>query len=764
MEDLSMGNRHTGPEVRPRRIPGSRCGRGLAAWVGLVVLSLMFARAGWAQGSYKDLDDAVRDLTRTLVERGELHALFSAADLAGKSVLVKSDDFFETETGFRLPLSNVLSRKCATELTRSRVPVALEGSDEDAVRVLHGRWRRLPGGWLDLTLFVAEPVQSRGEPVALVSVEGRVPTAGINPEAIEPTLEHWGRYLVRRLDRGVRDQGQRTVRINPLSVRGEGIAEPDELDRELAGWLGEALLKSRWFEFVEPAPSGSAGATLQQIDGVLLGSVSVRDEHAKVSVRVLDNQRRRVTAASVELPKALFDESLFGGGMAGSGDQDDGALPSPPPPPPGEGTALLERCASHERAHRLTIPPGANAADCYAQVLERDPGNAQAQAGLDSIRRLYAQRVQGMIDRGAFDDARGAVERLGHMRHEHPWVEELGATIGTAQAQHLVERAEAAIGRGAFDEARGVVEQLRDLNPEHPWVWESEERIRTAQAWRLVETAEAAIGRGELDEARGVVEQLERLSPEHPRAWELAGEIAVAEEERRIAELTPEMVRIDSGCFQMGSLESVWETGRQDDERRHNVCVEAFSMGKHEVTFAEYDRFAEATSQPKPEDEGWGRGRRPVINVSWNDATAYAGWLSEETGRRYRLPTEAEWEYAARAGTETVYPWGNRVGSGRANCDGCGDRWSRQTAPVGSFEANGWGLHDTVGNVLEWTCSEYDADYGGAERRCASRSAGDRAIRGGSWLQFPVWVRSATRLGDDTGNRFRTLGFRLAQD
>lgn len=305
-----MGNPSTIPAARSRRIRGTRRRWGRAACVGLVVLGCAFARAGWAQRSYDDLDDAVRDLTRTLVERGELVALFSAADLAGKRVLVKSDDFFETETGFRLPLSKVLSRKCATELTRSRVPVALEGSDEDAVRVLHGRWKRVPGGRLDLTLFVAEPVQGRGEPVALVSVEGRVPIEGIKPEDIAPTLEHWGRYLVRRLDRGVRDQGRRTVRIQPLSVRARGVARADELGRELADWLGEALLESRWFDFVEPAPSGSVETV--QVDGELLGTVSVRGDHVKVSLRVLDNQRRRVTAASVELPKVLLDEALFG--------------------------------------------------------------------------------------------------------------------------------------------------------------------------------------------------------------------------------------------------------------------------------------------------------------------------------------------------------------------------------------------------------------------------------------------------------------------
>ena len=349
-----MGNPRTDPAARSRWIPGSRRGWGRAACVGLVVLGCTFARAGWAQGSYDFLDDAVRDLTRTLVERGKLVALFGGADLGGKSVLVKSDDFFETETGFRLPLSNVLSRKCATELTRSGVPVALEGSDEDAVRVLHGRWKRVPGGRLDLTLFVAEPVRDRGEPVALVSVDGKVPVQSIKSEDLEPTLEHWGRYLVRRLDRGVDDQGRRTVRIQPLSIWGEGTAQPDELGRELADWLGEALLESRWFEFVEPAPSGSDAAV--QVDGELLGSVSVRSEHVKVNLRVLDNQRRRVTAASVNLPRALFDEALFGAVVTGSGEEDDGVQPPPTTlPPPGEVTALLARCRAYQRVHHLML-------------------------------------------------------------------------------------------------------------------------------------------------------------------------------------------------------------------------------------------------------------------------------------------------------------------------------------------------------------------------------------------------------------------------
>ena len=332
--------------------------------------------------------------------------------------------------------------------------------------------------------------------------------------------------------------------------------------------------------------------------------------------------------------------------------------------------------------------------------------------------------------------------------------------VGSGVAARLAECA-VHIGADRVPEAAQCYREVRKLDPGNAPAQAGLARVEE----RYVENAKGAIRRGALAEARGHVERLGELSPEHPRVSELEGEIAGAErkaKERRIAKLTPEMVRIEKRCFEMGSPES--EMGRAGGERRHRVCVEAFSMGKHEVTFAEYDRFVEATGRSRPDDSGWGRERRPVINVSLQDATAYARWLSGETGRRYRVPTEAEWEYAARAGTETAYPWGNSVGRGRANCNGCGSRWDGQTSPAGSFEANAWGLHDTVGNVFEWTCSEYDGGYGGAEQRCASGSAGDRVIRGGSWKFGPGFARSAYRLTTSTDFRIHTLGFRLAQD
>jgi formylglycine-generating enzyme required for sulfatase activity len=224
----------------------------------------------------------------------------------------------------------------------------------------------------------------------------------------------------------------------------------------------------------------------------------------------------------------------------------------------------------------------------------------------------------------------------------------------------------------------------------------------------------------------------------------------------------PEMVHIQGGCFQMGSPES--EAGRWSDEPLHRVCVGDFDIGKYEVSFDEYDRFCRATGREEADDSGWGRGRRPVINVSWSDAMAYAGWLSGQTGKRYRLPTEAEWEYAARGGTKTAYWWGNEIGSNRANCNGCGSQWDgKRTAPVGSFRANPFGLHDTVGNVWEWTCSVYDEGYRGGEKVCAG--AGEKRVyRGGAWGIRPRDVRAAFRdwAAPDYGTR--SIGFRLARE
>jgi len=219
----------------------------------------------------------------------------------------------------------------------------------------------------------------------------------------------------------------------------------------------------------------------------------------------------------------------------------------------------------------------------------------------------------------------------------------------------------------------------------------------------------------------------------------------------------PEMLEIPAGTFEMGSKE-----GGNDELPVHTLKLNSFHMSKYKITFDEYDVFANATERAKPNDKKWGREKRPVMNVTWNDAVAYAEWLSQQTGKHYRLPTEAEWEYAARAGSTTKYWWGDNIGHNRANCGGCGSLWDyKKTAPVGSFAPNGFGLYETVGNVWEWTCSEYAAYSEKKHVECSAETTGQRVARGGSWNYRPGGVRSAYRSYYDTTNKYPDLGFRL---
>ncbi|MGH8584009.1 MAG: formylglycine-generating enzyme family protein [Gammaproteobacteria bacterium] len=226
----------------------------------------------------------------------------------------------------------------------------------------------------------------------------------------------------------------------------------------------------------------------------------------------------------------------------------------------------------------------------------------------------------------------------------------------------------------------------------------------------------------------------------------------------------PEMVTIQSGSFDMGSTD-----GPSDEQPVRKVALRGYNISKYEVTFEEYDQYAADQGLTLPGDWGWGRGKQPVINVSWGDAAGYAAWLSAKTGKRFRLPSEAEWEYAARAGTTTAYWWGPDIGHNQANCNGCGSRYQK-TAPVGRFKPNPWDLHDTAGNVWEWVQDCYHESY--ADAPADGRvwiSAGDvtdcrRVIRGGSWFDGPGTLRSAYRGRSGPDYRYDNLGFRLAQD
>ena len=230
----------------------------------------------------------------------------------------------------------------------------------------------------------------------------------------------------------------------------------------------------------------------------------------------------------------------------------------------------------------------------------------------------------------------------------------------------------------------------------------------------------------------------------------------------------PAMVVVPSGSFMMGSPPS--EEGRYDDEGPvHRVSVPStFAVGVYEVTFGEWDACVSAGGCEgyRPDDEGRGRGRRPVINVSWEDAQSYVGWLSRETGEAYRLLSEAEWEYVARAGTTTRYHWGDAIGRNLANCWDCGSRWDGEGAsPVGVFGANAFGLHDIHGNVSEWIEDCWNSSYAGAPRDGSAWKSGGcshRSYRGGSWLGSPRNLRAAYRLAIISG-RFDDVGFRVAR-
>lgn len=252
----------------------------------------------------------------------------------------------------------------------------------------------------------------------------------------------------------------------------------------------------------------------------------------------------------------------------------------------------------------------------------------------------------------------------------------------------------------------------------------------------------------------------------------------------------PEMVMIPAGSFLIGSPES--EEGRGADEGQREVTVvDSFAIGVYEVTFEEWDACVDdgGCDGYRPEDYGWGRGRRPVTGVSWRDARAYTEWLSDKTGHPYGLPSEARWEYAARAGTRTARYWGESAAeqcryangadqdlaetnaSGLARFDeygltipSCSDGQGDGTAPVGSYEPNAFGLYDMIGNLTEWTDDCWNPDHSGRPDGDGIRFSGDcsrRMLRGGTWGYPSEFLRSAYRFQFELDHRDNGLGFRV---
>lgn len=242
----------------------------------------------------------------------------------------------------------------------------------------------------------------------------------------------------------------------------------------------------------------------------------------------------------------------------------------------------------------------------------------------------------------------------------------------------------------------------------------------------------------------------------------------------KINELLPEMISVESGTFKMGDIAG---EGDANELPIHEVSVKSFSLAKYEVTMALFDLFSETTGYPKEDDLGWGRGQQPAANVTRLDALALIEWINKETGRKFRLPTEAEWEYAARAGTDTAFPWGDTITRDQANygpTDCCAkgvgafgnDKWEN-SSPVGSFIPNPWGFHDIIGNVWEWTADCWNDSFEGAPTDGSAWMEGDCArgpLRGGSLGHYSRNMRSANRNDNLNEKAGKAYGMRLAED
>jgi formylglycine-generating enzyme required for sulfatase activity len=240
--------------------------------------------------------------------------------------------------------------------------------------------------------------------------------------------------------------------------------------------------------------------------------------------------------------------------------------------------------------------------------------------------------------------------------------------------------------------------------------------------------------------------------------------------------MCPEMVVAPAGSFTMGSPPG--EPERFNNEVQVPVTIaRPFAVGKFAVTFAEWDACVAAGGCKgyRPDDHGWGRGRHPVIGVSWDDAKLYIDWLNAKTGKTYRLLSEAEREYVTRAGTTTPFWWGPGITPEQANYSGSAGlyrgagtkgEFRQRTVPVDTFESNPWGLFNVHGNIAEWTEDCWNDSNEGNLGNGSARTTGDcsrRVVRGGSWFNNPRLLRAASRVGSSADVRVYVIGFRLAR-
>ena len=419
----------------------------------------------------------------------------------------------------------------------------------------------------------------------------------------------------------------------------------------------------------------------------------------------------------------------------------------------------MEKIVALQKKHDLKLPDEFHFK--YAQIAM---SAGLLDAAIDAVSRyLVAAGRTGKFYREALELLDQAEKKQAEILEE---AAKKQAERDKAQAkahEHLAE-AERLVAEKKYKAATDLVKKLLNLRKEHDLTLRDEFHFVHARA---------AFSEGRIKAAMDAANRY--LSAAGP-SGQYSGEAQELLAEVR-APILPEMAVIPGGSFRMGCVSGL--DCRDDEKLVHRVRVASFELSKYEVTFEEYDRFIAATGRRSPGDQGWGRGRRPVIDVSWDDAVAYTKWLSEQTGERYRLPSEAEWEYAARAGSTTKYHFGNdesqlcRYGNhADTSTDfdwrnmACSDGVGKRTATVGSYQPNAFELHDMHGNLWEWVQDCWNDTYQGAPADGTTWTIGDcerRVLRGGSWLFRPGDLRAADRSWDSSGVRYSYIGFRVAR-
>ena len=492
---------------------------------------------------------------------------------------------------------------------------------------------------------------------------------------------------------------------------------------------------------------------------------------------------------------------------------------------------LLRACKEHLQAYRLTTGDKGTAFSCYKKVLKIEPNNAEALEGLEKIEAKYVDLIEYALSSGREKKAQEYMVGLRRVNPNSPHLlvchkkhKNISNLLRTCQEHLQAYR----LTTGDKGTAFSCYKKVLKIEPNNAEALDGLEKIEA----KYVDLIEFALSRGREKKAQEYMVGLRKVSPNSPKLVAFKKQMHVSKKQQAVTppsrvskpqtvtppvamveesttsevetksfthppsviatdqvfgdrfleeenSFGPQMVWISGGSFNMGDLNG---NGQPDEKPVHKVTFKRFAMGRYEVTFAEYDKFVAATGRIKPSDYGWGRGKLPVIGVSWEDAIAYAEWLSVQTGQKYRLPTEAEWEYAARAGTKIIRYWGNYpdVACSYANVydkskrgkyfawepHNCTDGYAK-TAPVGSFKANSFGLFDMLGNVWEWTCSEYERKYRGKEKKCIHKIGDDInhvVLRGGGWESEAAKVRSAFREMGSPSYSYEYVGFRVVRE